>query len=83
MAILIVPTQAIADEILATPDFDPSPEPVLLGTPLVLADGRLAYCHPWEEVVVDWLSAYVSGITGAEVIEGDALPYSVKEVEGT
>lgn len=79
MAILIVPTQAIADEIFATPQFDPSPDPVLLGTPLELADGRLAFVHPWPEIVVDWLSGYCQNINGAEVIEGDALPYEVKQ----
>lgn len=80
MAVLIVPNLELADEIFATPDFDPCPEPVKLGTPLELADGRFAYCHPWAEVVVDWLSAYVADVTGAEVIEGE-LPYPVKEVE--
>lgn len=80
MAILIVPTQAIADEIFCTPEFDPSPEPIKLGTPLELADGRLVYCHSWGEVAIDWLTGYCSGIAGAEVLESDVLPYAVKEI---
>lgn len=81
MTYLIVPNQALADEIFATPDFEPAPQPVKLGLPLVLADNRLCFCHPWDEVVIDWLTAYVAGIAGAEVVEGSVLPYPVKELE--
>ena len=79
MTYLIVPAQAVADEIFSTPDFDPNPTPVKLGVPLVLADNRLCFCHPWGEVATDWLTAYVAGIAGAEVIEGTVLLYPVKE----
>lgn len=80
MGFLIIPNKALADEIFATPDFDPAPDPVKLGVPLELADGRLCYCHNWGEVALDWLTAYVAGIAGAEVIEGTVLPYPVKEM---
>jgi len=79
VAYLILPTQALADEIFATQAFDPSPEAVLLGMPVTLADGRLCFAHPFTEEQVDWLSAYVAGIEGAEVLEGE-MPYPIKEV---
>lgn len=77
---LISPNKALLDEIYASPAFDPAPKPVLIGTPIELADGRLCVAHPWDEVVTDWLTGYVAGIAGAEVIEAETLPYAVKEV---
>lgn len=81
MAWLIVPTQAIADEIACTPELEGGIGPVMLGVPLILTDGRLAFGHPWNEVTIDWLAAYVQSIAGAEVLETDVLPYAVKTTE--
>lgn len=81
MAILIAPTQALLDKIACTPDLENGVGPVVLGVPLELADGRLACCHPWSEVTIDWLTGYVQGISGAEVLETDVLPYALKQSE--
>ncbi len=78
MAILIVPNRDILEEIACTPKLD-GEGPVMMGTPVELADGRLAVIHPWGDVSIDWLAAYIAGIKGAEVLETDALPYPVKE----
>lgn len=80
MAILVVPNKTLLDEIVCTPDLEGGVGPVLIGTPIELADSRLACCHPWTEVITDWLTAYVVGIAGAEVIAGEVLPYPVKNV---
>ncbi len=79
MAILIVPTRELLDEIACIPNLDGGIGPVMMGIPVELADGRFAVVHPWHDVSIDWLTAYVSGIEGAEVLEGDTLPYPVKD----
>lgn len=81
MAILIVPTKTILNEIACTPDLEGGVGPVLIGVPLELADGRFACCHPWNEVTIDWLAGYVQSISGAEVLETDVLPYALKEFD--
>ncbi|MEA4924936.1 MAG: hypothetical protein VB084_06430 [Syntrophomonadaceae bacterium] len=78
MAILIVPTRDILIKIAATPNLA-GDDHVQMGVPVELADGRFAVIHPWGEVTIDWLAAYIAGIKGAEVLETDALPYPVKE----
>lgn len=83
MAVLILSNQVIADEIACTPDLEGGVGSTMLGTPLKLADGRLAYVHPWNEVTIDWLSSYTQNTTGAEILEADVLPYPVKETLGS
>jgi|GEM_PF-2169928 hypothetical protein len=78
MAILIVPSKSLLDELIFTPNLDGEGS-VKMGMPVELADGRFAVIHPWQEVSVDWLTAYVQGIAGAEVLEANSLPYPVKE----
>ncbi len=79
MAILIVPALDLLAEIAATPNLDGGIGPVLIGAPAELADGRFAVAHPWSAVSIDWLAGYVQGIEGVEVLEGDVLPYPLKE----
>ena len=79
MAILIVPNQEILNEIACTPDIEGDVGAVMMGVPLEAKDGRLAVCHPWGKVSIDWLTAYTKGIAGAQVV--DVLPKDF-EVEG-
>ena len=72
MAVLLAPNQALLDEIAATPDIEGGIGPVKMGTPLVAEDGRLAVCHPWNKVSIDWLTAYTANIAKAQVV--DVLP---------
>lgn len=82
MAILIVPNQELLDEIACTPNIEGGIGSVMMGTPLEAKDGRLAVCHPWSQVSMDWLSAYTANIAGAEVVEVLPKDFEVKEDEG-
>lgn len=82
MAILIVPNQAILDEIAATPDIEGGIGPVMMGTPLEAKDGRFAVCHPWNRVSIDWLTAYTKGAAKAEIVDELPKDFEVKENEG-
>jgi len=67
MAWVIFPSKEAADEVMVTPDLEGGIGPVMLGDPVTAVDDRVAYCHPWNEVSLDWLEGY-----GGTVV--DSLP---------
>jgi hypothetical protein len=66
--ILIFGSQAILDEIGATPDIEGGIGPVGIGDLVKAVDGRVAIAHPFSEVDLDWFSAYTQGESPMVVI---------------
>jgi hypothetical protein len=73
MSILIFKNQAILDEIGFSPDIEGGIGPVKIGDPVKAVDGRVAICHPFSEVDLDWFSAYTQG-ENPQVVIVDKLP---------
>jgi hypothetical protein len=58
MAWVIFLSKEAADEVQVTPDLESGIGPVMLGDPVVADDGRVAYCHGWNEISLDWMTGY-------------------------
>ncbi len=56
--ILIFGSQAILDEIAASPDIENGIGPVRIGTPVTAKDGRVAVSHAFSDVDLDWFKGY-------------------------
>lgn len=72
MAAILFPDRATEIEFRAEIDVTPAIEggsgAVKLGEAVVGRNGKLAVRHPFQEVELDWLTAYTLG-TGIEVLE--------------
>lgn len=73
MVILVFKSQEILDEIGFSPDIEGGIGPVMIGTPVISQDGRVAISHPFSEIDIDWFSAYTQGENPPVVII-DSLP---------
>ena len=72
MAVLIAPKAKLADVLEAanpTDCIEGSGGPVILGTPVESVDGRVAWCHPFDEVTQAWLECRMAGIAGGTMLE--------------
>jgi hypothetical protein len=58
MAWVIFSSKEAADEVQVTPDLEGGIGPVMLGDGIQAVDGRIAYCHGWNEVSLDWMTGY-------------------------
>ena len=78
---LIVPNQAILDEIGVTPDLEGGVGPVKLGVPIQSKDGRLAVCHNWAMATKNWFESYLSGVAGYLVVEELPADFELEDTE--
>lgn len=71
--ILIFGSQAILDEVGATPDIEGGIGPVGIGDSVKAKDGRVAIAHPFSQIDLDWFEAYTQG-ENPKVLIVDELP---------
>lgn len=82
MSILIFKNQTMLDEIGFSPDIVGGIGPVKIGTPVTAVDGRVAISHPFNEVDLDWFSAYTQA-ENPQVVIVEKLPADFVIPEGT